>query len=106
MIFEMHAELAYTNKATDKCDVFSFGVVALEVIMGRHPGETIMWLQTSLENTIEPMKELLDRRLRRPQSRKLLSELGSIVSTSISCVQTQPHSRPSMRTVCHLLKLQ
>ncbi|CAH1413998.1 unnamed protein product [Lactuca virosa] len=32
-------QLAYTMVVTDKCDVYSFGIIALEVIMGKHPGE-------------------------------------------------------------------
>ncbi|XP_059446603.1 MDIS1-interacting receptor like kinase 2-like [Corylus avellana] len=34
-------EFAYTTEVNEKCDVYSFGMVALEVIMGRHPGSFI-----------------------------------------------------------------
>ncbi|KAE8688971.1 Endomembrane protein 70 protein family [Hibiscus syriacus] len=37
-------ELAYTMKINEKCDVFSFGVVALETLMGRRPGDLISFL--------------------------------------------------------------
>ncbi|KAB2617102.1 LRR receptor-like serine/threonine-protein kinase [Pyrus ussuriensis x Pyrus communis] len=34
-------ELAYTRKVTKKCDIYSFGVVALEVIMGKRLSDLI-----------------------------------------------------------------
>ncbi|XP_042518510.1 MDIS1-interacting receptor like kinase 2-like [Macadamia integrifolia] len=37
-------ELAYTIRITEKCDVYSFGIVTLKVIMGKHPGELISTL--------------------------------------------------------------
>ncbi|MFQ6630667.1 hypothetical protein Gotur_008824, partial [Gossypium turneri] len=32
-------ELAYSLVVTEKCDVYSFGVLALEILMGKHPGD-------------------------------------------------------------------
>ncbi|KAK8662429.1 hypothetical protein V6N13_092003 [Hibiscus sabdariffa] len=34
-------ELAYTMVVTEKCDVYSFGVLALETLMGKHPGKLL-----------------------------------------------------------------
>ncbi|KAK3033897.1 hypothetical protein RJ639_033532 [Escallonia herrerae] len=53
-------ELAYTMKVTEKCDVYSFGVLALEVIKGKHPGDIIPSLTSSSELQL---KDLVDRRL-------------------------------------------
>ncbi|KAI4353884.1 hypothetical protein L6164_002826 [Bauhinia variegata] len=40
-------ELAYTLSVTEKCDVYSLGVVALETMTGKHPGEFISSLRSS-----------------------------------------------------------
>ncbi|KAJ8747410.1 hypothetical protein K2173_013014 [Erythroxylum novogranatense] len=56
-------ELAYTNKITEKCDVYSFGVLALEVIKGSHPGNM---LSSMPENVKMVLKDVLDQRLSAP----------------------------------------
>ncbi|KAI7981455.1 putative leucine-rich repeat receptor-like protein kinase [Camellia lanceoleosa] len=44
-------ELAYTMEVNEKCDVYSFRVLALEVIMGKHPGDLISSLSSSLSSS-------------------------------------------------------
>ncbi|PRQ61008.1 putative protein kinase RLK-Pelle-LRR-XI-1 family [Rosa chinensis] len=91
----MAPELAFTMQVTDKCDVFSFGVVALEIMMGRHPGE----LLTSLsENGDMLLKDLLDQRLRSPSS-QLAVRLVSLLTVALACTSTNPDSRPTMHFV-------
>ncbi|KAF3455555.1 hypothetical protein FNV43_RR00187 [Rhamnella rubrinervis] len=63
-------ELAYTMEVNEKCDVYSFGIVTLEVIMGSHPGDLISSLplpsSSSSSATIHheiPFRNVLDQRL-------------------------------------------
>ncbi|CAA2993454.1 MDIS1-interacting receptor like kinase 2-like [Olea europaea subsp. europaea] len=58
-------ELAYTMKVTEKCDVYSFGVLALEVIKGKHPGEYIQYITTPSNGDLR-MEDLLDPRILYP----------------------------------------
>ncbi|MBA0749803.1 hypothetical protein Gogos_003694 [Gossypium gossypioides] len=43
-------KLAYTMRVDEKCDVYSFGVLTMEVCMGRHAGDLISYF-SSLEST-------------------------------------------------------
>nr|GMD94105.1 probable leucine-rich repeat receptor-like protein kinase At1g35710 [Ipomoea batatas] len=60
-------EFAYTMEVTEKCDVYSFGVLALEVIMGKHPGDLITSIFSSPISTDGTLlKDVLDPRLSTP----------------------------------------
>ncbi|RVW52746.1 MDIS1-interacting receptor like kinase 2 [Vitis vinifera] len=56
-------EHAYTMRVTEKTDVYSFGVIALEVIKGRHPGDQILSLSVSPQKDNIVLEEMLDPRL-------------------------------------------
>ncbi|XP_057737394.1 MDIS1-interacting receptor like kinase 2-like [Arachis stenosperma] len=98
-------ELAYTMVVTEKLDVFSFGVLALEVISGKHPGDVVLHLKASSESNIN-MIEVLDPRLSHPTNEHILKELTTIANISLSCLQTSPQSRPTMRSIARLLPIE
>jgi hypothetical protein len=71
-------ELAYTMEVNEKCAIYSFGVFALEVIMGRDPGDLISFLSLSFasSSTSVPhdvlLKDVLDQRLAHPTNQVIV----------------------------------
>lgn len=98
------AELACTGVVTEKCDVYSFGVLTLEVMIGKHPGELISYLQ-SLSSRCIHLDDVLDARLSPPSDQQLADKLSCLLTISLSCLRANPQSRPSMRTVSQLLEI-
>ncbi|KDO63962.1 hypothetical protein CISIN_1g042876mg, partial [Citrus sinensis] len=97
-------ELAYTMKITEKCDVYSFGVLALEVIKGKHPRDFLSSISSSSLNTDIELDEMLDPRLPAP-SRSVQEKLISIVKVAFSCLNESPESRPTMKIVSQQLRI-
>lgn len=92
-------------EVNEKCDVYSFGVLALEILFGKHPGDVISdsmisssW--TSMASTLDivPLMDKLDQRLPRPLN-PIVKELASIVRIAIACLTESPRSRPTMEQV-------
>ncbi|CAA3000985.1 MDIS1-interacting receptor like kinase 2-like [Olea europaea subsp. europaea] len=90
-------ELAYTMKVTEKCDVYSFGVLALEVIKGKHPGEYIQYVTTPSNGDLR-MEDLLDPRILYPTREEEVT-LMSIFKLAIECLHSNPQHRPTMHIV-------
>ncbi|KAK9185517.1 hypothetical protein WN943_025873 [Citrus x changshan-huyou] len=97
-------ELTYTMKVTEKCDVYSFGILALEVIKGKHPRDFLSSICSSSSNLDIALDEIVDPRLPTP-SCNIRDKLISIIEVAISCLDESPKSRPSMQKVSQLLKI-
>ncbi|CAL5413799.1 unnamed protein product [Camellia sinensis] len=97
-------ELAYTMAVTEKCDVYSFGVLAIEVLMGSHPGELISSLKSLVDQRIE-LEDVLDRHLSPPSSQKIEDELNSILKLALWCLCVDPQSRPTMSAASQVLEI-
>ncbi|XP_059298087.1 MDIS1-interacting receptor like kinase 2-like [Lycium ferocissimum] len=95
-------ELAYTMKVTQMCDVYSFGVLALEIIKGKHLGEYITVLANSSTRDYVQLSDLLDERLPYPEDR-VKEVLVFIIKLASSCLLETPKSRPTMHFVSHRL---
>ncbi|KAJ0016987.1 hypothetical protein Pint_10178 [Pistacia integerrima] len=95
------AELAYTMKVTGKYDVYSFGVLALEVINGKHPSDIIPTLSFPFTWEDLLLSNVLDERLPLPPP-NIQDQLIAIIKLAIDCLDSNPKSRPTMNMVSHM----
>ncbi|TYI63507.1 hypothetical protein E1A91_D09G023100v1 [Gossypium mustelinum] len=89
-------ELAYTMVVTEKCDVYSFGVLALEILMGKHPGELLVSLSASFSKNIM-LSDILDPRLSLPSDRRVAKDIVFAATVAFACLRSNPKFRPTMK---------
>ena len=85
-----------------KCDVYSFRVLALEVIKGKHPRGFVSSILPSPSVINMRLDEMLDPRLP-PPSPDVQGKLISIMEVAFSCLDVSPESRPTMQTITQQL---
>ncbi|VAI00493.1 unnamed protein product [Triticum turgidum subsp. durum] len=89
-------ELAYTENMTEKCDVYSFGVLVLELFMGSHPGDLLSSFSLATKNNVVCLQDLLDSRLALPDA-ETTREIYCILSVAAQCLESRPSHRPTAR---------
>ncbi|GMI80400.1 MDIS1-INTERACTING RECEPTOR LIKE KINASE2 [Hibiscus trionum] len=103
-------ELAYTMRVDEKCDVYSFGVLTIEIVMGKHPGDLLSYLSSSTPASASNeqqvlLKDVIDQRLSLPVSR-VAKDVVSTTMVAFACLNGNPQLRPTMQQVVQALSRQ
>ncbi|KAG4202561.1 hypothetical protein ERO13_A05G345806v2 [Gossypium hirsutum] len=101
-------EYAMWGKVSNGCDVYSFGILLLELLTGRKPIEKLPGgVKRTITEWAEPLvargqfKDLADPKLRGNFDE---NQLKQAISVACLCVQSEPEKRPNMKEVVYKLK--
>ena len=101
-------EYAMLGKANECCDVYSFGILLLELASGRKPIEKLSAaVKRSITEWALPLiceskyDELADPKL---NGKYVNEELKRLVLVALICTHSRPEKRPTMLEVVELLK--
>ncbi|KAJ0780618.1 putative protein kinase RLK-Pelle-LRR-XI-1 family [Helianthus annuus] len=101
----MAPEYAHTTRVNEKVDIYSFGVILLELATGKEAtngdGHSSL-AQWAWQQTIggAPIEDALDNEVKEPM---YLNEMTSIFELGLWCTSQLPINRPSMKEVCRML---
>ncbi|KOM34090.1 hypothetical protein LR48_Vigan02g024000 [Vigna angularis] len=105
----MAPETFLIGRATVETDVYAFGVLVLEVVCGKRPGN--VYAQDEYKNSIVyrvwdlygkgKVVGAVDARLKKEEI--VEEEVDCVLVLGLACCHPNPHKRPSMRTVLQVL---
>ncbi|KAG0453214.1 hypothetical protein HPP92_025878 [Vanilla planifolia] len=102
-------EYAMWGKVSESCDVYSFGILLLEIVSGRRPIEKVAGAGGVRQDIVQwalPLAEggkwdqIADPRL---EGRFDAVQLRNVVVVAVRCTDACPENRPEMRKVMELL---
>ncbi|GAB2235474.1 hypothetical protein Droror1_Dr00025899 [Drosera rotundifolia] len=100
-------EYMQSGRATEKTDVYSFGVLVLEVLSGKRPTDAsyiekgvniVGWLNFLI--TENRQREIIDPFCEGVQ----VESLDALLSVAIQCVSSAPEDRPTMHRVLQIIE--
>ncbi|CAL9027783.1 unnamed protein product, partial [Prunus brigantina] len=101
--YDLNAEFGYTRRMNEKIDVYSFGVILLELTTSREAKDEhtnlVEWAWRHFEKR-NPLADALDEDIREP---RWLDEMCLVFTLAIRCTQRLPCDRPSMMEVVRIL---
>ncbi|KAL8529699.1 hypothetical protein ACS0TY_006949 [Phlomoides rotata] len=84
---------------TEKCDVYSIRVVALEIMFENHPGDFLSSMVSKKLDQSMMLQDLWDKRPPSPNDVKVFREMVHVVEIALKCVSHDPEFRPLMNQV-------
>ncbi|XP_077238475.1 LRR receptor-like serine/threonine-protein kinase FEI 1 isoform X2 [Tasmannia lanceolata] len=100
-------EYMQSGRATERTDVYSFGVLVLEVLSGKRPTDSsfiekglniVGWLNFLVAE--DRQREIIDSHCEGVQ----IEGLDALLSVAIQCVSSNPEDRPTMHRVVQILE--
>lgn len=102
-------------KITEKSDVYSYGVVVLEVLTGKQPIDPTIPDGVHIVDWVREKRgrngggeggamEVLDCRLRAARPESEIEEMMQTLGVAVLCVNPCPDDRPTMKDVAAMLK--
>lgn len=106
----MYAEYGYGVGISTKGDVYSYGILLLEMLTGRSPTDEIFsgemnlqrWVEVAIPNMVI---DILDERLKELSFHiNIVDHLIFILNMGLTCANESPNERPQMKQVYATMK--
>ncbi|CAN6218876.1 unnamed protein product, partial [Urochloa humidicola] len=103
-------ECAYSLKATERSDVYSMGIVLMELVTGLLPTDKtfsgdmdmVRWVQSRMDAPLPAREQVFDPALK-PLVPREESSMAEVLEVALRCTRTAPGERPTARQVSDLL---